>query len=193
MMAYADLIPVIDGGLHIDPFPDGGMRNATWRSHVIRPGRPCLACNNQLELGQVAADREGLLDDPEYIRGANTGATPVRQNVATLSTSVVSSLLSQFVSFVAAPGGLGEPGPLQYILSTHSLSHLNAALQPNCYFENSTAVGDKRLDLTGTHARADDERLRRRQAQRRPALRIARLLDDSLERSRRLLERQLRN
>lgn len=39
-MAYRDLIPVVDGGIAIDAFPDDqGMRNATWRSHVIRPGR----------------------------------------------------------------------------------------------------------------------------------------------------------
>ncbi|MGH9210927.1 MAG: ThiF family adenylyltransferase, partial [Acidimicrobiales bacterium] len=85
MLAYADLIPVIDGGLHIDAFADGGMRNATWRSHVIRPGRPCLVCNHQLDLGHVAPDREGLLDDPEYIQGAGLAAAPARQNVATLS------------------------------------------------------------------------------------------------------------
>ncbi len=23
-----------------------GMRNATWRSHVLRPGRPCMICNS---------------------------------------------------------------------------------------------------------------------------------------------------
>lgn len=94
MIAYADLIPVIDGGINIDAFPDGGMRNATWRSHVVRPGRPCLACNNQLDLGQVAVDREGLLDDAEYIRGADRSEGPASQNVATLSISVVSSLRS---------------------------------------------------------------------------------------------------
>lgn len=78
MTAYADLIPVVDGGIHIDPFPDHGMRNATWRSHVIRPGRPCLSCNKQLDLGAVALDRDGLLDDPEYIAGAGTAASPAR-------------------------------------------------------------------------------------------------------------------
>ena len=125
-LAYTDLIPVLDGGLHIDVFADGGgMRNATWRSHIVRPGRACLACNGQLELGQVAADRTGLLDDPEYIRGAAPSVVPVRQNVAALSIGLAAGLLAQFVSFVAAPGDRGDPGPLQFLLSTHTLAHLD--------------------------------------------------------------------
>jgi hypothetical protein len=48
-LAYSDLIPVIDGRLAIEPFPDQGMRNATWRAHVITAGRPCLQCNGQID------------------------------------------------------------------------------------------------------------------------------------------------
>ena len=76
-IAYADLIPVIDGGIHVDAFPGGdGMRNATWRSHVLRPGRPCMACNGQLDLGKVHADRENLLDDETYITGLSPSERP---------------------------------------------------------------------------------------------------------------------
>lgn len=174
MLAYADLIPVIDGGLHVDPFPDEGMRNATWRSHVIRPGRPCLACNRQLDLGLVSADREGLLDDPEYIRRAGGSVVPGRQNVAMLSVSVVSSVLAQFVSLTTGPGGMGDPGPLQYILSTHSLLRRPYESHTNCYFERSVAAGDQRLDLTGVHAAAEAERARRKRPF--PGTRVIRLV-----------------
>ena len=179
MIAYSDLIPVIDGGLHIDPFPDGGMRNATWRSHVIRPGRPCLACNKQLNLGLVAVDRDGLLDDPEYIRRAGLNVGPARQNVAALSVSVVSSLLAQFVSLSAGPAGFGEPGPLQYVLSTHSLMRPPVTTAPNCYFEGSVAEGDQRLDLTGSHQHAETERHARavRYARTQLLRRVQRALD----------------
>jgi hypothetical protein len=186
MLAYADLIPVIDGGLHIDPFPDDGMRNATWRSHVIRPGRPCLACNHQLDLGLVSVDREGLLDDPEYIRRAGGSVGPARQNVAMLSVSVVSSLLAQFVSLTTGPGGLGDPGPLQYVLSTHSLVHRPYESNPNCYFERSVATGDQRLDLTGVHAAAEAERARRRRLL--PGTRVLRLVSALVGRASSALE-----
>lgn len=160
-IAYTDLIPVIDGGIGIDVFADGnGMRNATWRSHVIRFGRPCLVCNGQVELSDVALDIQGLLDDPSYIAGAerHTGAG---QNVAVLSVSAAASLLAQFVSLNVAPGGIGDPGPLQYLLSTHTLEHLTCTSRPHCPYECAEAVGDRRQPLTGEHPAAAVHRARR--------------------------------
>lgn len=180
MLAYSDLIPVIDGGIHIDPFVDGGIRNATWRSHVVRPGRPCLACNKQLDLGAVSADREGLWDDPSYIAGFPSSDLPARENVAALSVGVVSSLLTQFVSFVVAPGGRGDPGPLQYVLSTHTLGHRPDRTMENCYFEKSVADGDLRLDLTDQHAAAEEQRALRRSASSRFPVRLGRMADKGL-------------
>lgn len=160
-VAYTDLVPVIDGGISIDVFDDGiGMRNATWRSHVIRPGRPCLVCNEQVDLSEVSLDIQGLLDDPAYIAGADrqhgTG-----QNVALLSVSAAASLLAQFVSLNVAPGGIGEPGPLQYLLSTHTLEHLNTASRPSCRYEHAEAAGDTRQPLTGDHPAAEVHRATR--------------------------------
>jgi len=163
-IAYSDLIPVIDGGISIDVFDDGqGMRNATWRSHVIRPGRPCLLCNQQLNVSDVALDIQGLLNDPEYIAGAGREAE-TGQNVSLLSISAAASLLAQFVSFNIAPGGFGDPGPLQYWLSTHTLEHVDASSRPHCPYEAALAAGDRRQELTGAHAAAGALRGRRAEA-----------------------------
>ena len=158
-MAYSDLIPVIDGGIAIDTFDSCGMRNATWRSHVVRPGQPCMSCNRQLDLGLVALEKQGLLDDPAYIHGIGQGHSPVNPNVAPLSVSVVASLLAQYVSFSVAPSGLGDPGPLQYVLSTHHLEHRNDTTSPHCPVEMAEAVGDKRVCLTGIHEDAKRKRM----------------------------------
>lgn len=158
--AYRDLIPVIDGGIAVDVFPgaDAGMRNATWRSHVLRPGRPCMACNHQLDLGAVAADMSGALDDPVYIAGTSTSDATNSANVALLSINAAATILTQYISLNIAPGGLGDPGPLQYILSAHTLEHLPTASRPACPVEALTGLGDSAPRLTAAHHAADEER-----------------------------------
>ncbi|NEN07654.1 ThiF family adenylyltransferase [Diaminobutyricibacter tongyongensis] len=145
-IAYADLIPVIDGGIALDTFADGRLRNGIWRAHTLVPGRPCMACIGQLVAGDVSLDKLGLLDDPEYIKGANR-EVPSSQNVAALSASVSSALLAQFVSLTAHPGRRGVPDPLRYILSTHMLEHSTATSGPYCPYENATTAGDRRTPI----------------------------------------------
>ena len=176
-LAYTDLIPVIDGGIAIDTRDDATMVNATWRTHVIRPGRPCMSCNRQLDLAQVVPDKQGLLDDPSYIAGAgNSAMAPPAQNVAPLSASVSASLLTQYVSLSAAPAGIGDPGPLQYSLNTHFLDHRDDRTRQHCQIESDEAAGDNRLDLTDRHPRAEHERQRVGAITRR--VRLLRWLDD---------------
>ena len=178
-LAYADLVPVIDGGIAIDTFDDRTMRNATWRSHVIRPGRPCMACNGQLDMGSVAADRQGLFEDLSYIAGVGQAVVPAGQNVAPLSISVAASLLAQYVSFSVGPGGFGEPGPLQYALSTHQLDRLQCSTKPHCSVEPDEGVGDRRVELTGRHERAEQQRLLAKSVGTRT--RLLRWVDDRVQ------------
>jgi len=145
-LAYTDLIPVIDGGIALDTFTDGRMRNGIWRAHTLVPGRPCMACLGQLVIGDIPLDKQGLLDDPEYIAGAHREA-PSRQNVAALSASVSAGLLAQFVSLTAHPGGRGVPAPLRHVLSTHTLEHSTATSGPYCAFENAATAGDTRTQI----------------------------------------------
>jgi hypothetical protein len=81
------------------------------------------------------------------------------------------------VSLNVAPGSIGEPGPLQYILSTHSLEHLDVTSREHCPVEAVTAEGDG-PNLTGRHQPAE---VRRRDKARVPiALRAWRAVDDAL-------------
>lgn len=190
-MAYRDLVPIIDGGIAVDVFPDGeGMRNATWRSHVIRPGRPCLSCNGQLDLGVVAADAAGTLDDPTYIAGLpGATASDGGQNVAALSISAAAGILAQYVSFNVAPGGIGEPGPLQYVLSTHTLDHLEVVSRLHCPVEALTASGDSAPSLVGRHVAAENRRESRHSSQQTIAIRLGRTADYLLNSARTLCAR----
>lgn len=188
-LAYTDLIPVVDGGIAVDRLPgDRGMRNATWRSHVIRPGRPCLSCNGQLELGAVTADMQGLLEDSAYIK--HEGEPAGGENVAILSVSATAAILAQFVSFNVAPGGIGDPGPLQYVLSTNTLEHLQVQSREACPFEAAEGEADTRHSLTGPHVTAERLRDECSQAALPWSVRLARVVDDALHGLRRAMRRR---
>jgi molybdopterin-synthase adenylyltransferase len=166
-LAYADLIPVIDGGLRLERLPGGGMRNAYWRSQVVTAGRPCLACIGQYDPAHVQLERDGSLDSPTYIAGLpSESALRANQNVSALSIAAASALLNQFLSLVVAPSGVGDPGPLLHSLATHRIRPADVSCVDACPYAQSIGDGDRRVDPTGPHdaaqrARAGD-RLRMR-------------------------------
>jgi len=154
-VAYADLIPVIDGGLRLEALPHGGMRNAYWRSQVVTVGRPCLVCIGQYDPAHVQLERDGSLDNPTYIAGLPPeSALRANQNVSALSIAAASALLNQFLSLVVAPSGVGDPGPLRYSLATHRIEPVEVSCVDDCPYSQSTGDGDKRLDPTGPHEAA---------------------------------------
>lgn len=158
-VAYSDLIPVVDGGLRLEAQDQGGMRNAYWRSHVVTAGRPCLYCIGQYDPGDVQLERDGSLDDPTYIAGLPPGShLRVNQNVSALSIAAASALLNQFLSLVVAPSGIGDPGPLRHRLATHRIDHIEVSCVDGCPYAESVGDGDRRIDPTGSHPRADRTR-----------------------------------
>lgn len=146
-IAYADLIPVIDGGLTLAVFPDGQMRSGSWRAHTLVPDRPCMLCTRQINPTDIQLDRQGLLDDPNYIEQSGRERTSGAPNVAAYSASVSAAQLAQFVNLTAHPGGRGVPAPLRYLLSTHTLQPLTETTGEHCQYELDTAIGDDRTPL----------------------------------------------
>lgn len=144
-LAYSDLIPVIDAGIGIDVFGDGRMRQSTTRAHVVRPGRPCMACSRQLQLGLVEVDRRGLLDDPDYIRGLGQSDRPGAPNVALLTAGISAMQLWQFTAYIAAPGGQTDGGTLRHSLSDHTLDRVEHA--HGCIVEDQHGRADGRIRL----------------------------------------------
>ena len=109
-------------------------------------------------------------------QGTDRQESTLGQNVAPLSASVSASLLAQHVSMSVAPGGLGDPGPLQCLLSSHHLEKLADVTRVNCPVEAAESVGDYRTDLNGRHERA--ERMRRLATSPGSNLRMLRWIDD---------------
>lgn len=174
-LAYADVMPVIDGGIRLEAAPHGGLRNAYWRSHTAGPGRPCIRCLGQYDVADVQLERDGSLDDPSYIAGLPSDSPlRVRQNVYATSLAAASALTNQFLSLVIAPSGFGDPGPLKFDLRQHRLEHVEGACVDRCAYSGSTSMGDQRRDPTGDHSVARRVVAERRAARGRRRIRFAR-------------------
>ncbi len=160
-IAYAHLIPVVDGGIAIQSRPGNtGLRRADWRAHVAAPGRRCLECLGQYDPSLVSAEREGYLDDPKYIAGLPDDHPVKRnENVFAFGMSTAAFEVQQFLSMVVAPSGLSNPGAQCYHFVSGNLETERAGCEGSCLYPELTAKGEgSGLAVTGRHAAAERAR-----------------------------------
>lgn len=114
-MAYAHLIPIIDGGI-LAKVDNGRLLHADWRIHTISPGRPCMVCLGALNREHISLDMEGLLDDPAYIEGLSPEfkVAIARQNVFPFSLSVAAHEVLQFIGLVTGEQRIGGKSAQMY-------------------------------------------------------------------------------
>jgi ThiF family len=168
-IAYAHLIPVVDGGIAIKIKPNGTMRGADWKSHIVGPGRKCLECLGQYDSGLVSAGREGYFDDPTYIQNLPMNHSIKRnENVFAFSLSTAAFHVLQMLSMVVAPSGLANVGAQNYHFVTGTLDADHGQCKESCLYPSFTAKGDSTgIIVTGKHAKAEEaraSRLRRRKS-----------------------------
>lgn len=152
LIAYAHLIPVIDGGVGVRTNRFGRLAAADWRAHTATIERRCLQCHRQYDPGLVQAEREGLLDDPKYIEGLhNDHPLKSRQNVFAFSMSCASLQFLQLLALSLAPLGLSNPGAQLY-------HFVGGCMEPpefeschaECLFPELVALGDAcGIEVTG--------------------------------------------
>jgi molybdopterin-synthase adenylyltransferase len=170
-IAYAYLIPVVDGGILIRMRGDR-LRNASWRSHVVFPGKRCVECNRQYDLDLVNVERRGDLDDPRYIESLPIDHTFRRnENVFAFSLHLASSLIMQALHITLNPVGISDIGEQVYHFVDGTIdSERGLTCFENCYFSSIIGRGDSEdLPITGVDIGASKSRLGGRQRAAHPS------------------------
>ena len=144
VLAYAHLIPVIDGGIAVGTNRHGKLTAADWRAHTATVGRPCLQCLGQYDPGAVQMEREGLLDDSSYIEGLPKGhLLKMRENVFAFSMSCASLQMLQMLALVLAPLDQPNPGSQLYHFVGGTMEEPSfGGCHPECFFPRNIAYGD---------------------------------------------------
>lgn len=155
-IAYAHLIPVVDGGIAVR-FRDGNFRGAEWQAQTVAPGLPCLECLQVFQSGDVDTERNGLLDDPGYMQALpEDHRLKQNENVYPFSMNLASVEVMQLVALAAGLNQI-DAGRVQRfhlvagIMESDESQHCN----PGCDIESLIATGDSSFLLTGfDHAAA---------------------------------------
>ena len=115
-IAYAHLIPVVDGGIFARTTLVGRPLHIDWRIHTVGPGRACMVCIGALLRSDVGLDRDGLLDDPDYIAGltAEERDRYNRRNVFPFSLAVAGHEILHLAGMIAASPRVCGIGPQHY-------------------------------------------------------------------------------
>ncbi len=161
LIAYAHLIPVVDGGIAVHTKEDGRLQGADWQAHIASPTRKCLECVGQYDSAYVEVERRGDLDDPSYIQTLPRDSSLKRnENVFPFSSSLASLQVLQMLSMVVAPLGISDVGTQNhhFVSGTMDVDHLGAC-HDYCPFPSFTALGDScEVPATGKHPKAEEIR-----------------------------------
>lgn len=162
-IAYAYLIPVIDGGILIRMRTDR-LRQASWKSHAVYPGKRCLQCIGQYDPDFVNVERQGDLDNPTYIENLPAEHSLRRnENVFPFSTHLASSLIMHALHLSLNPVGIPDVGEQIYHFVDGTLdSSLGTHCYEGCYFSSVVGKGDSEgLPILGVDPGASKARLQR--------------------------------
>lgn len=183
-LAYAHLIPVVDGGVLVDP-GRSRMRGAEWRAHAAVPGRRCLECLGQYDPGLVQADRDGLLNDQTYLSQLpDTDPLKRNENVFAFSAAAAAEQVLAALRMIVAPGGIADIGAQTFHFASGTTDLDERGCEPGCPYDAMTATADSASRPIGQrHIAAERARAQRSEpAGRRPLGRkLGRILASVLE------------
>ena len=140
-IAYAHLIPVIDGGVSIDTLNDQ-LQSAHWRTHLVGPHNQCMRCNGQYNTSLVTMEREGTLHSPSYIDTLPVEARIGNQNVFPFSLSIAAMELNLMLRYLLAQSWWPSMNQQDYRFVTQDTDLQKGKCRQSCEFPQRVAMGD---------------------------------------------------
>ena len=140
-LAYAHLIPVVDGGVDVQPH-NGRFHSAHWKAHLTGPSRQCLRCNGQYDTSMVTSELDGSLDDPTYIANLPPEERERNQNVFPFALSVAGmevNLMLRYLLFQEWWPTLKDQD-YQFVVEEMRLS--GGSCHSGCFFSIRQSRGD---------------------------------------------------
>jgi molybdopterin-synthase adenylyltransferase len=140
-IAYAHLIPVVDGGIMARVKDDGTPLHIDWRIHTVGPDHACMVCLDALRRSDVALDIDGQLDNPDYIQGLpeSERARFSRRNIYPFSLSVAAHEALQLVGLLTGMERVGGTGAQRYHAYPGTMTVTRDICADDCEFAALTA------------------------------------------------------
>lgn len=139
-IAYAHLIPVIDGGVNVGPL--GQLNSAHWRAHVIGPRIQCMRCIGQYNTSMVTMELDGSLDSPSYIDTLPPEARMNNQNVFPFSLGTAGLEVNLMLRYLLAQEWWPTIQQQDYRFVTGDIRITTEECYPSCEFLQRVGFGD---------------------------------------------------
>ena len=136
-IAYAHLIPVIDGGVDAKT-----LNSAHWRAHLIGPQNQCMRCMGQYNTSGVGLELEGLLEDPSYIATLPAETKASNQNVFPFSLSVAAMEVNLLLRHLLSRDWWPTVRQQDYRFVTGDLGITEGKCYASCEFPQRAEKGD---------------------------------------------------
>ena len=99
-IAYAHLIPVVNGGILVR-LRGERLVGADWHIHTVAPSRRCMECWKAFDPADVGLEMEGMLDEPSYIKQMDPNHPLLRhENVFPFSMNVAALEFQQMAAMI---------------------------------------------------------------------------------------------
>lgn len=173
-IAYAHLIPVIDGGITVR-MPKGRFKNANWSVRTVGPHRACLECVGAYDSGLVQSERDGHLDDPHYLEQLPADSPLKRnENIYALSMSLAAAEVLQFVALMTGLVQMREIGEQRYSYFPGIVDVQSKSCDEHCLFQPLLSLGESADERVGQFIGIDPAASKERTPVRHGATRSAR-------------------